>query len=155
MMGFVLPLYLIIGFQAILGVNLMLPLPLCMPAVKFCRFCKHNTVARTVINTAAGFLMVLMLAPAYDAWMLSRAKKLATHVTADALSDTTTEEATSQLSACLTGASIGNLFMLRHLGATIDERENLKAQLLAANMQPDIGVPPKADGPVDIPLKAE
>lgn len=41
----------------------------------------------------------------------------------------TSGEATAQLSACLTAASIGNLFMLRHLGATIDERETLKVLL--------------------------
>ena len=38
----------------------------------------------------------------------------------------TSGEATSQLSACLTASSIFNLFMLRHLGATMDEREALK-----------------------------
>ncbi len=30
------------------------------------------------------------------------------------------------LSATLTAAAIGNLFLLRHLGACIDEREQLK-----------------------------
>ena len=39
-------------------------------------------------------------------------------------------EANSLLSASLTAAAISNLFMLRHLGACIDEREKLRVRCM-------------------------
>lgn len=40
--------------------------------VKLCRFFKYNTVARTFVNTSAGFLTVLLLSPLYDTWAMHR-----------------------------------------------------------------------------------
>jgi hypothetical protein len=176
--------------QALLGFWLMMPMPICMPAVALCRFSKHNTVARTVINTSAGFLGILLLSPLYDTYSMHRAKKDASHATPESLVETwglapsvsdihylfchcpvatwapcsetsvhswrccsaphtclqlmgapalrstqrrsrtcrTGGEANSLLSASLTAAAISNLFMLRHLGACIDEREKLRVR---------------------------
>lgn len=162
MMGFVVPLYIIIGLESLLAFVLMLPLPFCKPAVALCRFSKHNTVARTVINTAATFLSILLLSPLYDTYALHKAKEEASHATPESLAKTSSGEVTSQLSASLTAAAIGNLFLLRHLGACIDEREALRSQLQAAGIEPDTitgtvnGTRPgqKVERP-DIPTKAD
>mmetsp|Transcript_19965 Transcript_19965/g.60342 ORF Transcript_19965/g.60342 Transcript_19965/m.60342 type:complete len:89 (-) Transcript_19965:109-375(-) len=88
MIGFVLPLYVIVGIESFLAFQLMLPLPLCMPAVKLCRFFKVNTVARTIINTSAAFLTILLLSPLYDTWAMHRAKADASHATPESLVET-------------------------------------------------------------------
>jgi hypothetical protein len=162
MLGFVVPLYIICGVEALLGFCLMLPLPLCLPAVALCRFSKHNSIARTVINTSAAFLTILLVSPLYDAYAMSRAKAEASHATPESLVKTSSGEATSQLSACLTAAAISNLFMLRHMGACIDEREKLRSQLVDAGIEPNEmegtvngAKPGRKAEPVDIPLKAE
>lgn len=162
MIGFVVPLYIICGLEAFLGFCLMLPLPLCMPAVALCRFSKHNSIARTVINTSAAFLTILLLSPLYDTYAMHKAKAESSHTTPESLVKTSSGEATSQLSACLTAAAISNLFMLRHMGACIDEREKLRAQLVEAGLEPDEmtgtvnGRKPGAKAEqADIPLKAE
>ena len=74
--------------QALLGIWLMMPMPICLPAVALCRFSKHNTVARTVINTSAGFLSILMLSPLYDTYAMHKAKENASHATPESLVET-------------------------------------------------------------------
>lgn len=162
MIGFVVPLYIICGIEALLGFWLMMPLPICLPAVALCRFSKHNTVARTVINTSAAFLSILMLSPLYDTYAMHKAKENASHATPESLVETTGGEANSLLSASLTAAAISNLFMLRHLGACIDEREKLRMQLVDAGIEPNEmqgtvnGTKPgRQPEPQDIPLKAD
>jgi predicted transporter len=76
------------GVQALLGFWLMMPLPICLPAVALCRFSKHNTVARTVINTSAAFLSILMLSPLYDTYAMHKAKENASHATPESLVET-------------------------------------------------------------------
>jgi hypothetical protein len=167
MIGFVVPLYIICGLESLLGFWLMLPMPFCLPAVALCRFSKHNTVARTVINTTAAFLSILLLAPLYDNYTMHKAKENASHATPESLVETTGNEANSLLSASLTAAAICNLFMLRHLGACIDEREKLRVQLQDAGITPNEmqgtvnGSKPGQQQPQvqmqaqDIPLKAD
>lgn len=153
-MGFVIPLYIIVGLESILGFFLMLPMPLCMPAVKLCRFSKDNQIARTVVNTSAVFLMILLCQPLYDTYILHKAKEQASASSAEELASTTSGEATSQLTASLTAAAVANMFLLRHLGSVIDEREQLKKQLVSSGIEPtDTGT--QEVNARDVPLKAE
>jgi len=125
--GFALPLYLVISVISVVAITLMLPKPLYIPAVKFCVFTKTNALARTVINTTAAVMCMMLIAPAYDYYNVSKFKEL--KVTTEPGSVQDQSEIASQLNASLLGSVIAMMFLVRHLGVCMAERDDAMEKL--------------------------
>jgi len=133
--GFSIPLYIILAFIGTVALNLMLPAPLYRPAVALCVFTRRNGLARTVINTSTGFLLLMLIAPAYEYYTVSKFQKAkmgdpgASHIATD---PTDNSEVSSQLNASLIVSVIAMLFLTRHLGVAMHERD--EAQEVASKL---------------------
>lgn len=67
-MGFSIPLYFMLTVECGVASMLMLPSPLYKPAAALCVFITRNAMARTCVNTVAGVMMLMLIAPAYEFW---------------------------------------------------------------------------------------
>jgi hypothetical protein len=74
MIGFTLPLYVLLGLELLVAANLLLPLPASRPAIALVKATKTD-VGRSVVGTVALFLIVLMASPLYDMWALHQQKE--------------------------------------------------------------------------------
>lgn len=74
MIGFTLPLYVLLGVELVIAANLLMPLPASRPAIALIKATKSD-VGRSVIGTVALFLVVLMASPVYDMWALHLQKE--------------------------------------------------------------------------------
>ena len=65
MLGFTLPLFIILAVESAVGALLLCPKPLCTPAISLTRLA-HTQVGSTVFHTLAGVLVLLLASPVYD-----------------------------------------------------------------------------------------
>ncbi|KAL4421328.1 hypothetical protein ABPG75_010619 [Micractinium tetrahymenae] len=139
MLGFTLPLFIILGLEGLVGVLLLCPKPLNQPAIKLARL-THTQVGSTVFHTVAGVLALLLASPIYDGVRLYYSTKdkpeqanidlrqglcmasLHPRCAAVRRSD---HEARTLLSFSLTGASLFMMFMLRALGRAQGELDRM------------------------------
>ena len=65
MLGFTLPLFIILAGESAVGALLLCPKPLCNPAISLAR-ASYTQVGSTVFHTLAGVLALLLASPIYD-----------------------------------------------------------------------------------------
>jgi hypothetical protein len=140
MMGFTLPLFVLGGMQGCMSVFLLLPSPLNKPAIKLAQ-ASNTDIGRTVVYTISAFLGFLLIAPLFDLFQLIQSQKAT--VAGVASPDTLTSpehrsatltnpehravEATSTLSAVMTGSLLLNMFVLQRFGLVLGYNEKLAA----------------------------
>ena len=59
---------MLLSVESVIAGMLMLPAPLYQPAVALCVFTSRNALAKTVINTIAFILALMLTAPVYEFW---------------------------------------------------------------------------------------
>lgn len=129
-MGFTLPLFVLGGMQGCMSVFLLLPSPLNKPAIKLAQ-ASNTDIGRTVVYTISAFLGFLLIAPLFDLFQLIQSQKAT--VAGVASPDTLTSpehravEATSTLSAVMTGSLLLNMFVLQRFGLVLGYNEKLAA----------------------------
>ncbi|KAA6417824.1 MAG: hypothetical protein FRX49_12181, partial [Trebouxia sp. A1-2] len=120
MLGFTLPLLVFGGLEGFIAILLLLPLPFCRPAIFICKLTKTHA-GRTVVITISIVLLALLLAPLYDLiHMHDRPEE-----TAGASSERRESEATANLGAVLTGSTLVTMFVVRKLGLTLAELDDV------------------------------
>lgn len=126
MIGFTLPLYVLLGLELILAADLLLPLPLSRPAILVCKGTKTD-VGRSVFFTIFFFLLVLAASPVYDIWALHVQKERSAE---SLMSQERREtEASSNLSLTLTGTCMAMLIIVRQLGMALAEVDELRTKV--------------------------
>jgi len=125
MLGFSLQLYVLLGVELTLAGLLCLPLPISRPAVFIVKLSKDQ-VGRSIVGTIALFLVVLMASPVYDMYTLHQQK----HKSAEGLlsQERRETEASSNLSLTLTGTCLALLLIIRTLGLSLAELDDLRTK---------------------------
>lgn len=121
MLGFTLPLFIILGVEGLVGVLLLCPKPLNQPAIKLARL-TYTQVGATVFHTLAGVLALLLASPIYDGVRLYYSTKGQPEQANIDLSD---HEARTMLSFSLTASSLCLMFFLRALGRALGELDRM------------------------------
>ena len=80
MLGFTLPLFIILAIESTVGALLLCPKPVCNPAIALARL-SYTQVGTTVFHTLAGVLLLLLASPIYDGARIYYASKEATEQT--------------------------------------------------------------------------
>jgi len=120
MLGFTLPLLVFGGLEGLIAILLLLPLPFCRPAILICKLTKTHA-GRTVVITISVVLLALLLAPLYDLVHMHDSPE----DTAGASPERRESEATANLGAVLTGSTLVTMFVVRKLGLTLAELDDV------------------------------
>lgn len=121
MLGFTLPLFIILAVEALVGVLLLCPKPLNQPAIKLTRL-TYTQIGSTVFHTLAGVLALLLASPIYDGVRLYYSTK---DKSEQANIDLSEHETRTLLSFSLTSASLTLMFFLRALGAALGQLDRM------------------------------
>lgn len=133
MSAFALPLYAIVGLEAIVAAILMLPSPLSEPAIQLVKLTRTQ-VGRTVVYTLTAVLVILLIAPGFSAYRLHKSDSPAAAGAGNKL-EVDHEQTTAQLDASLNLAALSLLFLVRKLGLVLDERNVLRKELEVRKVQ--------------------
>eukprot|EP00891_Asterochloris_glomerata_P006412 jgi/Astpho2/6412/Aster-08098 len=123
MLSFVVPLMAFGGVEAVVAILLLLPLPFSRPAILLCKLTRTE-VGRTVVMTTAAVLFALLAAPAWDLVHMADHPQPAVGASLERRE----QEATSNLSAVLTGSTLMTMFVLRKLGLALADLDELTSK---------------------------
>lgn len=121
MLGFTLPLAVILGMETILAMLLLGPRTTAAPALMLCKSTK-SAVGGTVQHTVVGFLLVSLAAPTYDLWRI-RADGPRARV-ADGAAQFSEAEANAWLAAVMILAALLLMAVIKKLGLIMLEAES-------------------------------
>lgn len=122
MLGFVLPLIILLTLESTVALLLLAPRPFNRPAIALCKLSKTQ-VGATVVYTVSAFLLILLASPIYDATRLYYATRDKAHLGLDEGED---QAAKTQLSAFLTTAALLMMYLLRNFGITLAENDRMR-----------------------------
>jgi len=109
--------------EAVVAILLLLPLPFSRPAILLCKLTRTE-VGRTVVMTTAAVLTALLAAPAWDLVHMADHPEPALGASLERRE----QEATSNLSAVLTGSTLMTMFVLRKLGLALADLDELTSK---------------------------
>lgn len=121
MLGFTLPLFIILAIESTVGALLLCPKPVCNPAIALARL-SYTQVGTTVFHTLAGVLLLLLASPIYDGARIYYASKEATEQTSLELRE---HEAHTLLSFTLTASCVALMFLVRKLGRVLGQMDRM------------------------------
>ena len=107
MLGFTLPLLVFGGVEGVIALLLLLPLPLCRPAILVCKL-TNTHAGRTVVICIASFLGILLLAPIYDIAVLHQ-YKVTFHTILTSIDNRVPEICKNKSAAVFLGTSLPDL----------------------------------------------
>jgi len=123
MLGFTVPLFILLGFESVLALLLIGPISLARPVILFAKG-SRTPVGSTIVGTLTAFLCISLASPLYD---FSRLRRWPDVEKLGSFGPNRGEaEANAYLSLILTLASVLLLFVNRKLALTLSESEQLK-----------------------------